>query len=147
MTCRIICIGNRFIAGDSVGPRIYECLQEMNVPAGVEVIEGGLAGLSLLPFLEQGGRVVFVDAVAGFALPGTVVVLDQQDVIASLDDGRYSHAAGLPYLLSVLPRVCDGRLPEEIVLVGVEGAVDASRIREAAELSLFIAMNGYQGTG
>lgn len=146
MTRRIICIGNRLVAPDAAGPAVYEHLQGMELPAGVEVIEGGLAGLALLPFLEQGGRVIFVDAVAGFSLPGTVVVLDQQTIIASLDDDHYDHDAGLPYLLSVLPRVCDGELPEEIVLVGVEAEFDAPLIEKAAELSLLIAENGYKHT-
>jgi len=119
----------------------------MNLPTGVEVVEGGLAGLSLLPHLEQGGRVVFVDAVAGFAEPGTVVILDHQEVIATLDDIHYNHEAGLPYLLSVLPQACDGELPEEIVLVGLEGELDAQVIEEAAELSLLIAMRGYRKQG
>jgi hypothetical protein len=53
----------------------------------------------------------------------------------------------LPYLLSVLPRVCEGELPEEIVLVGMEAEFDTSIIKKAAELSLLIAVNGYQETG
>ena len=34
---------------------------------------------------------------------------------------HFDHGAGLAYLLTVLPKVCDGELPEEIVLVGLEG--------------------------
>lgn len=147
MIRRIICIGNLLHARDAAGPAVYEYLQGMNLPPGVEVIEGAMAGLSLLPFLEQGGRVIFVDTVSGFAPPGTIVVLDQQAVIKTLDEDHYDHNAGLPYLLSVLPRVCEGELPEEIVLVGMEAEFDTSIIKKAAELSLLIAVNGYQETG
>lgn len=118
----------------------------MTLPDGVEVIAGGLAGLSLLPFLEQGGRIVFVDAVSGFGHPQTIVVLDQQDVIATLEERHYGHSAGLPYLLSVLPLVCEGELPREIFLVGVEGGYDLPLIRKAAEKSLHVAVNGYRET-
>jgi hydrogenase maturation protease len=144
---RIICIGNSLVGQDTAGPAVYEHLQGIELPAGVEVSEGGMSGLSLLPYLEQGGRVIFVDTVSGFAPPGTVVVLDQQAVINTLDEGHYDHNAGLPYLLSVLPRVCEGELPEEIVLVGVEAEFDTSIIKKAAELSLLISVNGYQETG
>ena len=135
------------MADDAAGPAVYRHLRGMDVPAGIEVFEGGMAGLSLLPLLERGGRIIFVDTVKGFAPPGRVVVLDQQAVIDSLDDDHYDHEAGLPYLLSVLPKVCDGELPEEITLIGVEAEFDAPVIAEAAELSLFIAVNGNQGTG
>jgi hydrogenase maturation protease len=144
---RIICLGNSLVGSDTAGPAVYEYLQGIDLPAGVEVIEGGLAGLSLLPYLEQGGRVIFVDAISGFATKGSVVVLDQHAVTATLGDSHYDHESGLPYLLSVLPRVCDGELPEEIFLVGVEAEFDTRVIERAAELSLFIAVNGYQETG
>jgi len=145
MTCRIICIGNRLVSPDAAGPAVYEHLQTMDLPAGIEVIEGGLAGLALLPYLEQGGRIIFVDAVNGFAPPGTVVVLDQKTIISTIDDDHYNHNSGLPYLLSVLPRVYDGELPEEIILVGIEKEFNPPVIEKAAELSLDIAENGYQG--
>ncbi len=147
MTRRIICIGNSLISCDAAGPAVYQYLKTLETPAGVEIIEGGLAGLSLLPFLEQGGRIIFVDAVTGFAPPETVVILDQQDVIATLGEGRYDHEAGLPYLLAVLPRVCEGELPEEVIIVGVEGELTSPVIAEAAELSLSIAVNGKQEIG
>ena len=51
--------------------QVFDRLQEMQpLPAGIELIEGGLAGLNLLPLLERGGRVVFVDAVSGFYRTG-----------------------------------------------------------------------------
>ena len=118
-------------------------LQKMQpLPAQVELIEGGLAGLNLLPFLEQGGRVVFVDAVSGFAEPGEIVLLDRQEIISTQETFHFDHEAGLPYLLTVLPRVCDGVLPEEIVLVGLEGECTAKTIARAARLSVIIAIHG-----
>jgi hydrogenase maturation protease len=122
---------------------VFDKLQEMQpLPAEIEVIEGGLAGLNLLPLLEQGGRVVFVDAVKGFAEPGEIVLLDHQDILHTLGEGHFDHGAGLAYVLSVLPRVCDGTLPEEIVLVGLEGECSMQMIERAARLSIAIAAHG-----
>ncbi len=139
----IICIGNRFIAEDTAGVQVFDRLQDMvSLPAEVEIIEGGMAGLNLLPLLEQGGRVVFVDAVSGFTQPGEIVVLKTREIVNTLDTTHFDHEAGLAYLLAVLPKVCDGDVPKEIVLVGLEGECTAEMIDEAARMSITIAAHG-----
>lgn len=139
----IICIGNRFVREDAAGLAVLARLEEMQpLPAEIELIEGGLAGLNLLPLLERGGRVVFVDAVSGFTQPGEMVLLDSQEIMSTLDEFHLDHGAGLAYLLAVLPKVCDGDLPEEIVLVGLEGECTTQMIERAARLSVTIAAHG-----
>lgn len=140
MNSRVICIGNRLIDGDMAGLAVFDRLQTMDVPLGVEVIEGGLAGLDLLPLLEDVERVVFVDTVHGFADTEHVVLLDQEQIIDCLEEVHYGHEAGLPYLLTVLPRVCEGRMPKKIVLVGLEAQCSTECIIRAAALSLSIAV-------
>ena len=77
MKSYIICIGNRLLSEDASGPAVFDSLQKLSLPQDVEIIEGGTAGLNLLPLLEKGGRVVFVDTVSGFADDGEIVMLDQ----------------------------------------------------------------------
>jgi len=140
---RIICIGNRFVQKDGAGLAVLAGLEEMQpLPAGIELVEGGLAGLNLLPLLEQGGRVVFVDSVNGFTEPGEIVLLDYREILRTVDAGHFDHGAGLAYILAVLPRVCDGQMPEEIVLVGLEGEYTEQTIERAARLSVGIAAHG-----
>lgn len=141
----IICIGNRFVAADAAGPAVFDRLQEMALPPGVEPVEGGLAGLNLLPLLEKGGRVVFVDAVKGFAGPGEVMLLTEREITGTKSQVHYDHGAGLPYVLAVLPQVCDGSLPEEIFLVGLEGKCSMETIDRAARMSIAVAANGLMG--
>ncbi len=144
----IICIGNRFVAEDTAGLAVLASLEAMRpLPATIELVEGGLAGLNLLPWLEQGGRVVFVDAVRGFAQPGEIVLLDHQEIISNLVEPHFDHEAGLAYLLAVLPKVCEGDLPEEVVLVGLEGECTAETIERAAKLSLTLAARGLKDVG
>ena len=148
MNASIICIGNRFVAEDAAGLLVYDRLQAMQpLPAGIRLVEGGLAGLNLLPLLEQGGRVVFVDAVAGFGQPGEIILLDQLEILDSAEPSRFGHDAGLPYVLAVLPGVCEGELPEEIVLVGLEGECPPPIIEQAARMSLVIAAHGLKCLG
>ena len=142
----IICIGNRFVEEDDAACLVFDILRKMlPLPAGVELVEGGMAGLNLLPFLERGGRVVFVDAVRGFTETGGLVVLSEEQIAQSSISSHYGHDAGLGYLLSVLPRVYDGELPEEIVLLGLEGRCQGETLKKAARLSVDIAVHGLRG--
>jgi hydrogenase maturation protease len=86
--------------------------------------------------------VVFVDAVDGFSGPGEIVLLDHQEIVSTLDGSHFDHSSGLAYVLKVLPQVYDGDLPEEIVLVGLEGACTPQMIERAAGLSIAIAAHG-----
>lgn len=148
MKGRIICIGNRFVAEDAAGLAVFDELEKMQpLPPQIELIEGGLAGLNLLPLLEQGGRVVFVDSVKGFTQSGEIILLDCRDGVTTDDTGHFDHGAGLAYLLAVLPKVSDGELPKELVLVGLEGQCTGKTIERAARLSLGIATHGLKDIG
>ena len=138
----VICLGNRYVPGDDVGCRVFDYLTRGAMPPGVEIIDGGLCGLDLLRLVEGKSRVVFVDAVAGIAETGVMVVLSREQVADYA--GRYGHGAGLPYLLRLLPQVCRPPLPE-IALVGtegVEGIVDDHTVRTLAERCMEIAIHG-----
>jgi hydrogenase maturation protease len=117
------------------------------LPADIEIIDGGLRGLNLLPLLEKGGRIVFVDAVSGYGLPGQIVLLDQQEIVNTMTECSFDHNAGLAYLLAVLPKVCDGEMPEEIVLVGLEDEYTPQAVERAASLCLDVAVHGLKDRG
>ena len=145
MKACIICIGNRYIQEDGAGLAVFAEVEKMQpLPRQIELIEGGLAGLNLLPLLEQGGRVVFVDSVKGVTQPGEIILVDCWKEMPRDDAGHFDHDAGLAYLLAVLPRVCDGEPPKEIALVGLEGQCTEKTIKRAARLSLDIAAHGLQ---
>jgi hydrogenase maturation protease len=146
MKATIICIGNRFVAKDAAGMAVFDILQAMQpLPAQVDLVEGGIAGLNLLPHLEQGGRVVFVDAVRGFAAEGEIVLFTHQEILQAKAPLHHDHGAGLAYVLAVLPKVCDGELPEEIVLLGLEGRCAVQTAEKAAEMAVVIATEGLRG--
>lgn len=132
--CRIICVGNRYASGDDAGPRVCDRLSGTNLPAGVEVIDGGLGGLNLAPVVEGARRIVFVDQVTGFGRPGEVLVLKGSDMVTS-PPPSYGHADGLAYLLHALPVMCAGDLPE-VTLVGVEGSADEQAIEMMARTAM-----------
>ncbi len=142
---RIICVGNRYIFQDSAGPAVYERLLQYTLPGDIEVIDGGLAGLDLLRFVEGSERVIFVDGVAaGEQNTNCQLVVLEAAEVAAVASKRYEHSAGLPYLLRVLPQVCQGTVPH-ILLVGIEGYPDEKIIDQAAILALQLVVGDDSG--
>ncbi len=141
---KIICVGNRFIKSDAAGPMVYDCLKGKKIPDGVDVIDGGLAGLNLLCFVEGSKRVIFVDSVEDIDMPDAVVT-DKIFVFAACEMAEhlyaksYDHSAGLSYLLRVLPEILKDEMPETL-LVGINGEYDDCLIEEAARISLEMAL-------
>lgn len=136
---RIICIGNRYVKADSAGPCVYdELMQIENLPPDVEVIDGGLAGLKLLPFFETSQKVILVDQIEGIDTSEGIAVLKAEEVVPTAES-HYDHSAGVGYLLKVLPEISDQDLPE-IVIVGIEGDPDRHKIQKAAKLTLGLAI-------
>jgi hydrogenase maturation protease len=140
MNTRIICVGNRFVEEDSAGPRVHDHLAQAGVPEGVDLVDGGLAGLDLLPLVEECHRVVFVDNVIGFDAQDGVIVLGPAEA-AEFASPAYDHGAGLAYLLKVMPGVIEGPLPE-VFLVGVEDAPDPGKVEAAAHRAVALALHG-----
>lgn len=133
----IICIGNRFVESDSAGPRVYDCLARRDMPKDMSLIDGGLMGLNLLRFVEGARRVVFVDALDGFAPPGRPVVLDHRTALEERPAG-YGHDGGLACLLRMLPGVCGNDMPQ-IAIVGAESPIGSDVIGQLADIALSIA--------
>ncbi len=133
----IICVGNRFVDSDSIGPRVYDSLARREIPEDVSLIDGGLMGLDLLRFVEGARCVIFVDALNGFAPPGRPVVLDHRRALEGWP-AMYGHDGGLEYLLRMLPALCGNGLPE-IALVGAEWPVHPDVIGQLADIALSIA--------
>ena len=140
MTTRIICVGNRLAPGDDAGPRVFDRLAQTPLPPGVEAIEGGLMGLDMLGLMEGAERIIFVDAVAGFAPGGGVKVMDALETGGELSAG-YGHGGGLSFLLRVLPAVWEG-VPPEVLLVGIERPADEQSVARAADVCLGLAGKG-----
>ena len=134
---RIICVGNRLVESDTIGPRVYDFLAQRTMPENVSLIDGGLGGLDLLRYVEGAGCVVFVDSLLGFAPPGCPVVLDSCAGMEERPAG-YAHGSGLSWLLRMLPAVCESDLPE-IAIVGAESPITPEIVAQLAETALSIA--------
>ncbi len=117
----VIGLGNVVLSDDGVGVRAVQRLQDRHpLGDGVELVEGGTAGLLLLPLLADARRVIIVDAIDTGAPAGTLVRLDGDDWASAFEFGMTPHDVGLVDLLGAAQ--LSGAWPEQLVLHGVQPA-------------------------
>jgi len=137
--CRVIGVGNALAPEDALGSRVCRRLEARALPPGVEVVDGGLAGIDLLRWVERTERVIFVDAVAGFGAAGDVVMLDQRAIERLPAPPRWGHDGGLAYLLRLIPALYPPAERPELAVVGAEGEASEETVDAVAELCLRLA--------
>ena len=73
MNVLVLGIGNILLKDEGVGVRLIEAVdQEFVIPEGVELLDGGTAGIELLDHISQRELLVIVDAMRNGHPAGTV---------------------------------------------------------------------------
>lgn len=114
----VLGLGNVLCGDDGLGVVAVHLLQRRyRAPDGVSVLDGGTLGLSLLPYLEEAGEVILVDAIRADGPPGSFVRLEGDDVAPAVAARLSVHQVGVVDLL-------DGahwreRYPSRLVLLGL----------------------------
>jgi hydrogenase maturation protease len=124
----IACVGNILRGDDGFGVAVAQYLADQQLPKepGVELIETGIGGMSIVQQLMDGyDALIVVDAVDRGAAPGTVFVLQPEIAdpnTLSTDEWRREfsnlHLAE-PSRILLLARAA-GALPERVVVVGCQ---------------------------
>jgi len=117
----VVCIGNSLIADDALGWAVFERLEERWLPEGVRVEFLELGGLRLLDILDGEDLLIVVDAVRFGSDPGTLYVLDWQDLPEAEGLPVTSHDIGLSEAIRIGRVLFPEKMPSGIILVGVEG--------------------------
>jgi hydrogenase maturation protease len=122
----IACVGNILRADDGFGVAVANELEGRPLPSGVELIETGIGGMSIVQQLMDGyDALIVVDAIDRGAAPGTLFVLhprvpDPEGL--STDEWRQQfsnlHLAE-PSRILLLARAA-GALPPRVVVVGCQ---------------------------
>lgn len=119
MRAVVLGIGNIILSDEGVGVRAAEALlAAYDLPDGVEVIDGGTAGMELLEPLSGTDVLVILDAVKGGRAPGTRVTLAGKDVPVFFRSKLSPHQISICDVLASLEFIGDS--PGDMVLVGVE---------------------------
>lgn len=119
MKVTLIGLGNLLLRDEGIGVHVARALLERyEAPDNLEIIDGGTAGLDLLPFIEGRDRVLFVDAVNFGEKPGYIGVLENQEIPAFFAAKSSLHHLGLADVLAAAQLM--DTLPPEVCLIGIQ---------------------------
>jgi hydrogenase maturation protease len=125
MAKKIIVLGLGNILNRDEGAGVYavkelEKILPEKIKAEVELVDGGVLGMDLLPYVERASHLLILDAVDSGAQPGEVREY-AKDKIELFYHGRISwHQLGFQEVLAVAK--VRGKYPENVYLIGVQPA-------------------------
>jgi hydrogenase maturation protease len=116
----VLGLGNPIMSDEGIGPAIVQRFMDkaQDYP-GIEFVDVGTGGFSLLYYLEGAGRVVFVDCAKMGEAPGTIrrFTCDQVQTVKRL--AHFSLHEG--DLLTLIEKAKElNQCPEDIVIFGIE---------------------------
>jgi hydrogenase maturation protease len=103
---------------DGLGLTALARLRDEWVLPGVELVDGGTWGMSLLPIVESSDRVILLDAIAAGLEPGELVVLERDRLPIYLTRKLSPHQVDVRDVLAVAE--LRGKLPTETVAIGAQ---------------------------
>lgn len=119
MRILVLGVGNILLSDEGIGVRVIEALEQRYVmPEGVEVLDGGTAGMELLEAMANRTHLIIVDAIVSRkSEPGALLILRDEEVPVLFNNKISPHQLGLSDVLSALRFT--GEFPDNITLVGV----------------------------
>ena len=115
----IVGIGNNLLTDDGAGIHALEEFSRKNEDDDLACIDGGTVGLALLDRLSHLDGLIALDAMILGKPPGTVTVLEGEDMDTHLRNQHGSvHEVGLSDLMDALR--LRGELPDQRALIGIE---------------------------
>lgn len=92
----ILGIGNILLGDEGFGVRAVEYLQEnYSWPENIELLDGGTRGLLLLADLMEKDLVIILDIVTGGEKPGTMYLMENNDLDRSLTIRASAHQSSI----------------------------------------------------
>ncbi len=114
----VLGVGNLLLSDEGVGVHVVRELMGMALPAGVEVVDGGVQGLGLMGTVLGADCLIVIDAVRGGGPPGSIYRFDVEDLTKSPHLYKMSvHEVGILDVLDVSRLV--GQTPNTTV-IGIE---------------------------
>ena len=118
----VVGLGNPLMGDDGIGLAALERLRETrHVSDAVELVDGGTWGMNLLPLIEDAERIIFLDAIDAGLPPGTLVVLERDELPRYFAHKLSPHQIDLREVLA-LAELRD-TLPRDVVAIGIQPAL------------------------
>jgi hydrogenase maturation protease len=131
----ILGIGNYLMADEGLGVHLAERIQKMELPSGVDVLDGGTGGFHLLEYFEQYERVIIIDATLD-ELPAGTVRLIKPRFAADFPQAMSTHDIGLKDLVGALQLL--GTMPDiDLYVISIK-SIQEQGIELSPEISMAI---------
>ena len=128
----IVGIGNLLLSDEGVGVHAVRSLTEQELPAGIELLDGGTSGADLVDHLEGRTKVIVIDAASGDGPPGTVYRCKAHELIEQ-QGGLSLHEFGLADSLHMAMQL--GCAPQDVIVLGVQPASLAPGLELSPEVA------------
>lgn len=123
----VVGIGNYILQDEGVGVHAINRLMEMDLPDGVELLDGGTHSYDLVDFFCQAEKLIIIDAIQAGGEPGTMyrapleeMGLRPQENCTSLHQMHFIEAVKMVNLLGHYPEIIVYGVEPEIVDWGLE---------------------------
>jgi hydrogenase maturation protease len=150
----VLGIGNLLWADEGFGVRCVEALQaRWRFASNVSLVDGGTQGLYLLPLVHGAHRLIVFDAVDYGLAPGTLKVVEDDEVPKFLGAEKMSlHQTGFQEVLALSQ--LSGHDPEKLVLIGCQpaeladfGGSLSETVKASVEPALQLALHWLEAWG
>jgi hydrogenase maturation protease len=129
----VVGVGNSLMTDDGIGIAAIERLRDgWELDPEVELVDGGLWLLSLLPAVEESSGLLLLDAINAKQPPGTVIELERDEIPRFLEASLSPHQVGVRDLLALCS--LRGSLPVRTAALGIQPA----RIELGTQLSSIV---------
>jgi hydrogenase maturation protease len=115
----IIGVGNLLLKDEGVGIHVIKALQEMHLPADVELIDGGTSP-DLIAYTRAGDKMIIIDCAKSGGKAGSIYRFKPEDLAAGKGTLTSVHEIGVRENLKLMEMT--GNKPKEIVIIGIEPA-------------------------
>ncbi|MDH4227902.1 MAG: hydrogenase maturation protease [Deltaproteobacteria bacterium] len=136
----VIGLGNILMGDDGAGIRVIEELSKLQVPANVELMDGGTPGVDLMSIIKKYKKVIIADAVLD-TTPGASVRHFHADEITGFGGAMSLHGLGLEAAITLMKTFGEDLSGVTVVGIPIERAERTmelsvetlSRVKDAVE--------------
>ncbi len=115
----VLGVGNILLKDEGVGVRVIERLKETCCfPDNVTLMDGGTAGLDLLPFLEGMDYVIIVDTVKTSEPPGSIFRFTPDDIDVKVPYKTSLHQIGMVEVFAIADAL--GKSIGQVIIIGIQ---------------------------
>ncbi len=114
----VLGVGNPFRRDDGIGPAVISHLQSDKALEGVDLLDGGTDGLSLLEYIKEYENALIVDAVEMGMVPGEVRIFSPEEAKLTIrTDALSTHGFGLAEVIGLMETL---EITTNLCIIGIQ---------------------------